>query len=146
MTARLPGSLVLNSRRWTSLKLRGTAGTVFRAPTISELFGGVVDSFPTYSDPCVTTGSEALPPGCAQEGVQTDNQVRAAVGGNPDLEPETGNTYTAGLVWTPQWGDHGLTATVDWWKIKLDDAISSLGVQYTLDDCYNDLDQAGLCT
>ena len=57
------------------LKLRGTAGSVFRAPTISELFGGVVDSFPTYSDPCVTTGSESLPPGCAQEGVQTDNQV-----------------------------------------------------------------------
>ena len=30
------------------LKLRGTYGTVFRAPTISELFGGLVDSFPTY--------------------------------------------------------------------------------------------------
>jgi outer membrane receptor protein involved in Fe transport len=124
------------------LKLRGTAGSVFRAPTISELFGGVVDSFPTYSDPCVTTGGESLPPGCAQEGVQTDNQVRAAIGGNPNLIPETGNTYTAGLVWTPQWGDHGLTATVDWWKIDLEDAISSLGVQYTLDACYRDLNDA----
>ena len=35
-----------------SLKLRATAGTIFRAPTISDLFGGIVDSFPTFSDPC----------------------------------------------------------------------------------------------
>jgi iron complex outermembrane receptor protein len=124
------------------LKFRGTAGSVFRAPSISELFGGVVDSFPTYSDPCVTTGTETLPPGCAQEGVQTDNQVRAAVGGNENLIPETGNTYTAGVVWTPQFGDHGFTTTVDYWKIDLEDAISSLGVDYTLDACYNDLNQA----
>jgi outer membrane receptor protein involved in Fe transport len=34
------------------LKLRTTYGTVFRAPTINDLFGGVVDSFPTYNDPC----------------------------------------------------------------------------------------------
>jgi outer membrane receptor protein involved in Fe transport len=120
------------------LKLRGTYGTVFRAPTISELFGGVVDSFPTYTDPCTRT---PLPAGCAQVGVQNDNQVRAAVGGNPNLLPETGDTLTAGLVWTPTFGDHGFTATVDYWQIQLDDGISSLGVQFILDDCYENLNQ-----
>ncbi|MBT8059316.1 MAG: TonB-dependent receptor [Gammaproteobacteria bacterium] len=119
-----------------SLKFRGTAGTSFRAPTIGELFAGQVDSFPTYSDPCVPVAGSPLPPGCAQVGVQTDSQVLARVGGNPFLEPETGETYTVGLVWTPQFGDHGFTATLDYWDIQLEDGISSLGVQYILDDCY----------
>jgi len=125
-----------------SLKLRGTYGTVFRAPTITDLFGGQVDSFPTYSDPCVPRGGEPIAPGCAQVGVQLDNQVLAKVGGNPTLFPETGDTYTLGLVWTPQFGDHGFSATIDYWSIELEDAISSLGVQFTLDSCYYDLNQS----
>jgi iron complex outermembrane receptor protein len=118
------------------LKFRATYGTVFRAPTIGELFGGQVDSFPTYSDPCVPVGTGSIAPGCAQQGVQLDNQLLARVGGNPNLIPETGDTLTAGFVWTPTFGDHGLTATVDYWTINLDDGISSLGVQFILDDCY----------
>jgi len=125
-----------------SLKLRGTYGTVFRAPTISELFGGEVDSFPTYSDPCTPIGTAAIAPGCEQVAPQFDNQVHARVGGNPNLVPETGETLTAGIVWTPQFGDHGLTVTVDYWDISFDDGISSLGAQFILDNCYEDLNQA----
>lgn len=121
-----------------NLKLRGTYGTVFRAPTISELFGGVVDSFPTAVDPCAQ--GAPLPPGCTGPGEQPDSQIRSAVGGNPNLIPETGDTLTAGVVWTPTFGDHGFTATLDYWEIDLEDGISSLGVQYTLDACYYDLD------
>jgi len=124
------------------LKLRGTYGTVFRAPTISELFGGLVDSFPTYTDPCIPAAGETLPAGCAQVGIQTDSQLHSRVGGNPNLSPETGDTLTAGIVWTPHWGDHSLTATVDYWQIKLDDAISSLGAQFILDDCYINQNQS----
>ena len=134
--------LGLEAQAVDSLKLRATYGTVFRAPTIGDLFGGQVDSFPTYTDPCVPdrTG-EPLAPGCAQVGVQTDSQVLARVGGNPNLIPETGDTFTAGLVWTPTFGDHGLTVTADYWEIDLEDGISSLGVQFTLDECYTNLNQ-----
>ncbi|MGH6947796.1 MAG: TonB-dependent receptor plug domain-containing protein [Kiloniellales bacterium] len=117
-----------------SLKLRGTAGTVFRAPTISDLFGGIVDSFPTYNDPCIPAAGDPLPAGCAQVGVQFDSQLLAKVGGNPDLHPETGESYTAGVVWTPQFQD--LTVTLDYWQVDLEEGISSLGVQFILDDCY----------
>jgi outer membrane receptor protein involved in Fe transport len=68
--------------------------------------------------------------------VQVDAQLLAKVGGNPLLQPETGDTLTAGLVWTPQFAAGNFSATVDYWQINLDDGISSLGVQFILDDCY----------
>jgi len=118
------------------VKLRATYGTVFRAPTISDLFSGTVDSFPTYNDPCIPPVGQPLPPGCAQVGVQFDQQLLARVGGNPNLSPETGDTITAGIVWTPQFGNGDMSLTVDYWKIQIEEGISSLGVQFILDDCY----------
>ena len=127
-----------------SLKLRGTAGTAFRAPTIEELFDGLVDSAPTYADPCDPQDFQSnyggngvnIAPGCQQVANRTDTQVRSREGGNALLVPETADTFTAGFVWTPQIGDSDLSLTVDWWSIELDDAISTFGVQFTLDQCY----------
>jgi outer membrane receptor protein involved in Fe transport len=120
----------------SDVKLRATYGTVFRAPTISDLFGGQVDSFPTYNDPCIPPVGQPLPPGCAQVGVQFDSQLLARVGGNPNLQPETGDTYTAGIVWTPEFGAGDMSVTLDYWHIAIEEGISSLGVQFILDDCY----------
>jgi len=122
------------------VKLRATYGTVFRAPTIIDLYGGLSDSFPQYNDPCddgdgdPTTNPIAA--GCAQATVQNDQQVLAKVGGNPDLQPETGDTFTAGVVWAPKFESSDLSITLDYWKIQITEGISSLGVQYILDDCY----------
>ena len=102
-----------------SLKLRATGGTIFRAPTVGDLFGGLIDSFPTFSDPC-NAANFANSPGCAQVAPQLDNQVNSKIGGNPNLKPETGDTFTAGLVWQPTFGE----------------SISSLGVDFILNDCY----------
>jgi outer membrane receptor protein involved in Fe transport len=118
-----------------SLKLRATAGTIFRAPTVGDLFGGIVDSFPTFVDPCAA-GQIANSPGCAQIAPQFDTQVNARVGGNPFLIPETGETFTAGLVWSPEFGGGGLSLTLDYWDVQIEDGISSLGVDFTLNDCY----------
>ena len=118
-----------------SLKFRATAGTIFRAPTVSDLFGGIVDSFPTFSDPC-NAANIANSPGCTQIAPQFDNQLNSKVGGNPFLVPETGETFTAGVVFSPDFGESDLTITLDYWQIDIEDGISSLGVQFTLDDCY----------
>jgi iron complex outermembrane recepter protein len=116
-----------------AIKLRGTAGTVFRAPTIGDLFAGQVDSFPTFVDPC---GTVPLPAACLQASPEGEIQARARIGGNPFLQPETGDTFTVGAVWTPEIGNGNLSLTLDYWKIDIEDAISSLGVQFILDDCY----------
>jgi outer membrane receptor protein involved in Fe transport len=126
------------------LKFRATEGEVFRAPSIGEAFAGQVDSFPTYKDPCIPAAGSPLPPGCAQVGLQLDSQLLARVGGNPDLEPEFGDTFTAGIVWTPEFELGSLSVTVDYWETELENMISSLGVNYILDDCYNALN-AGSC-
>jgi len=62
--------------------------------------------------------------------------VLSRIGGNPDLEPETGDTWTAGLVWTPDVENGNLSVTLDYWDIKVKNGISSLGVQFILEDCY----------
>ena len=118
------------------LKLRATFGEVFRAPNIGESFAGQVDAFPTYRDPCAVDAAD-LPVGCAQVGVQLDSQVLARVGGNPNLTAEFGDTITAGAVYTPEVSFGSVSITVDYWKTELEDLISTLGVTYILDDCYN---------
>ncbi len=118
-----------------SLKFRATAGTIFRAPTISDLFGGIVDNFPQFTDPC-SAANIATSPGCTQIAPVTDSQVNTQVGGNPAIIPETGETFTAGLVWSPEFGDSDTTVTVDYWTVDIEDGISSLGVDKILTDCY----------
>ncbi len=124
-----------------TLKLRGTAGEVFRAPTIFENFAGTFDSFPSYTDPCIAV---PLPAGCAQVAVVTDSQVLSRVGGNANLDPEEGDTMTFGIVWTPDWEVGDFSLTVDWWDLELDKGIDTLGVNFILNDCYVDLNQ-GSC-
>jgi len=133
-----------------SLKLRGTAGTAFRAPTIEELYDGLQDDAPNYVDPCDPQDFQAnyggngtnIAPGCAQIANRTDTQTTSLIGGAADLQPESADTLTAGLVWTPDFADGGLSVTVDWWQIELEDAIGTYGVQFTLDECYVNGDAA----
>jgi outer membrane receptor protein involved in Fe transport len=127
-----------------SVKLRATAGTAFRAPDITELYSGLTRSAPSYTDPCDQSDYQAgyggngtnIAPNCGAIANRTDNQTTSFVGGNIGLTPETADTYTAGVVFTPDFGGNDLSVTLDWWSIEMEDAISSYGVQYILDQCY----------
>lgn len=122
------------------IRLRGTYGTVFRVPTVFDLFQGATDSFPQYNDPCRTNGpnSTTLTPavGCAQGVVQLDTQVLASVGGNPFLQPEEGDSLTLGAVFQPDLANHNISLTVDYYKMNVTDGISSVGINQTLTECY----------
>lgn len=132
-----------------SVRFRGTYGTVFRVPSVYDLFQGASDSFPTFTDPCANrqpNGSPATPAAFCDRGTpQDDTQVLARVGGNPNLKPETGDTLTLGVVIRPDFiQDHNVSLTVDYFKMNVEDGISNIGVQNTLDACYEENNQ-GAC-
>lgn len=124
-----------------------------RAPNVSELFLGQSNGFPGASDPCSAGGFQAgitdaalcqamgVPAGLVGVFTQANTQIEGMFGGNPDLKEETSKTFTAGLVITP-W--EGVDFTIDYFSIKIDDAISVLGggVNNVLDICYNQIQDA----
>jgi iron complex outermembrane receptor protein len=55
--------------------------------------------------------------------------------GNPHLQPETSRSRGIGFVYTPAWLE-GFNASVDWYDIRIRDAVGDLGYQATVYDCY----------
>ena len=149
---------------WRIIKgfsVRGTYSTAFRAPGISDLYSGQADAFPLVSDPCDTSdgplaaGSPAALQ-CQAEGLRvteedaeqgslhTDlrSQIKARVGGNPDLQPETANIFTMGAVYEPRYVP-GMALTLDYFHIDLTKSIQSAGASTILSSCYGaERDQA----
>ena len=63
-------------------------------------------------------------------------QTQSITGGNPNLNPEVSDTITFGAVFTPSAFLEGLTASVDYFDITVDDFITAgIGEQTTLDQC-----------
>jgi iron complex outermembrane recepter protein len=128
--------------------LRGVYSTAFRAPSISELYGGSVDSYEDVADPCSgydPAGTTTLDQNCAASGApagftQTSSQIRTNIGSNPNLDSETARIVNAGLVITPTFipeaaGD--VVLSMDFYRITIEHAISSLDPQIIVDKCFN---------
>src|SRR3546814_7865236 len=62
-------------------------------------------------------------------------QINNFIGGNPALVPEKSTTWTIGAVIQPR-ALPGFTATVDFFDIKVKDAILQIPEQSVLDICY----------
>ncbi len=120
------------------LTLRGQYQRAVRAPNIDELFGGQSQGFPTAKDPCALADANAFCKQNAAGAVQINQQVQGLYGGNPDLKAETSDTFTVGAIFQPEFAE-GLNITVDYFNIKITDAIDTLGggVSNILDLCYN---------
>jgi iron complex outermembrane receptor protein len=103
------------SVRWKaldSLLLRASAGSGFRAPTLTDLWTPqALGSSASFSDPA--TG-------------QTNLQVTSLSGGNPLLKPETSRQASIGMVFSPI---RQLTATVDVFRLRIKDIINNPTVQ-----------------
>ncbi|MCP3127185.1 TonB-dependent siderophore receptor [Shewanella sp. KJ2020] len=102
------------------LMVRTVAATGFRAPSVSELYGGNSGSYDYLDDPW----------GNAQ-----DPQILVNRTSDPDLQPEESESYTAGLVYSPSYVD-GMSVTLDYWRFKVDNAIARMDTQAGLDACY----------
>ena len=138
------------------LLLRGTVTSVFRAPSIAQIFGPPVSSAPFLSfDPC--NGFTGAPPGSgpaiACQNVPTDGSFKdffvqthlqsgAVTGGSQffgiNLKPESGKTFDFGAVYSPHFVP-GLSLSADIWRVYLNNTITTVGIQTSLIECYNNV-------
>lgn len=132
---------------WTlgwGLRARATWGTAFRVPSVAELFGGLSQGLLTTTDPCsryATNANAVVAANCLASGVpanyiQPNNNILTTTGGNLGLTPESAETLTVGVVYEPTFAP-GLALTVDYFDIKIDDAIRSITGSTKLSVCYN---------
>jgi len=129
-----------------NVMLRATYATAVRAPNINDLFLPQSQTFQILDDPCdddnITLGTGDRPGNCAADGVPpgfndpTSASIEGRIGGNPDLDSETADTLTFGVVLTPEFIP-GLNIAVDYYKIELTDAIQFFSAQTILDKCYD---------
>lgn len=145
------------------LQVRGGYQRAIRAPNVGELFTANTGLFPTIGlatqgagDPCdirgpYRTGSNGAQVRelCLQQGVpgvlvdsyvNNVRQVAAFMTGNTALTPEKANTYTIGAVFSPRdagpWLS-GLSLSVDYYHIEINDAIATIPVTLSLSKCFN---------
>lgn len=132
------------------LRFRSAYNVAIRAPGINELFAPITEGFSPGNDPCaaVRNPSQAQKDFCVQQGVpsaEINTFVQAALGfaqvsgGNPDLKEETSDTWTVGAVLRLPFLDR-FNLAVDYYEIEVEDAVSTLNAQTTLDVCYQLLD------
>ena len=146
------------------VKFRVMRARSVRAPNVAELFSPPQQDFPVgIIDPCrgiTATTAGALATNCraaagvnaniAQFGAfdvsQADLQgITSFAGGNLGLQEEKGTSFTAGVVIAPRsLGINNLTLTVDYFHIKIADAIVDTPLQFILDQCYGQSNTA-LC-
>lgn len=144
---------------WTivdALRVRGGYQRAVRAPNINELFAPQNEDNPQGSDPC-DVGSTArkganaaqvralcLATGVAPQVIDTftqfNSQFSALTGGNPNLTQETADTYTIGAVISSPFDVEALdrfTMSVDYYSIKIKDAIDEIDAPTTVSRCYD---------
>lgn len=103
-----------------SLRIRATRSRDIRAPNLQELFATGRQNNITVDD-TLNTGRTYL---------SVPNQTF----GNPDLKPEIADTTVAGLVFRPSFIS-GLNLAVDFYKIRIKDAIGNIGGNNAVQQC-----------
>jgi iron complex outermembrane receptor protein len=76
------------------------------------------------ADPCTLAANVGVLPGCSQQADPTRNQFLTVKGGNPDLDAETSESFSAGLIWTPT-AITGLRVAADLFQIEQQDVVLS---------------------
>ena len=144
------------------LRFRAEQQRATRAPNVNELYAPVTTGLTTLAiDYCQLTRITAADAGragtltnlCQQTGVPTSqigsvaapssSQANNTSGGNPALKPEKADTTTFGVVWEPEFVP-GLSMTLDFWKIKVKEAVSSATASQVFDGCYTTALNPGL--
>ncbi len=136
------------------LLLRGSYAEGFRAPSIGELFGAESRADAPIDDPCTNIAGSpfqtnaTVRANCIANGVPANGsyqepnggQLGVLTGGNSALRPETSRTYLFGGVYSPAWARESgfaslLSLEVNYYEIKVSNAIGPIDAQLTLQRC-----------
>jgi len=114
------GSLRWQPESW--LLVRGSAGTGFRAPSLTDLYASQATSVTANGtrDPIQCATFSANNPACSF-------QFTTVTGGNPNLKPEKSDTFTLGTVLTPV---QDLSIDLDYFWVFLKNQIVVGGLNY----------------
>jgi iron complex outermembrane receptor protein len=125
-----------------TLRFRGVVSTGFRAPNVLELFGGLSDNYQLVGDPCNNWDAPGTDPvlaaNCQAQGVppgfvQNASQLRVSEGGNPDLDAEESDNWSAGLVWQPV---ENFRFALDYYNVEVDQAVGTPNPTDVINACY----------
>jgi len=138
------------------IRFRGSFNRSVRAPNISELFTPVTTQLSNLTDdPCASINEAGAifrpaPQGelrdiCLAQGapvgslgaipVPAAGQAQATTGGDITLQPERSDSYTVGVVLQPTFLP-GFSASLDYWNIKIERAISALAPSDAIQACF----------
>lgn len=141
----------------SDLLLRGGYAESLRAPSIGEMHAGRSRTDQTINDPCTSAAggswdNPTVRANCIANGVPADGSYDEPTGGqlgvfsrgSTNLKPETAKTWTAGMVYSPAWARNGfasaLSLEVNYYNIRLKNAIDSVPATLTLRRCAFDAD------
>lgn len=140
---------------WTptsDIRFRAQFQRAIRSPNVLELFRAQGNNLFDLTDPdgdgvfdpCAGATPFFTEAQCANTGVPAglfglvaDNpagQFNILIGGNPDLNVETSNTYTVGAIMTPSFLP-GLSVSVDYFDIKVNDFVGTVPPELALNKC-----------
>ena len=117
-----------------NIGFRGGYSRAVRAQNVNELFSAQALGNYAGTDNCAGSAPTATLAQCERTGVTAAQyghiipcpagQCSQLSGGNPDLQPEKSDTYTAGFVFTPTFL-RGFSLTVDWFDIQVNGLIQA---------------------
>ena len=102
------------------LIFRVTRSRDIRAPNLNDLFLGGVVNTQQVNNPFRNN---------------VNDQYLQTTSGNPDLKPEKADSLTAGIVFQPSFL-RGLTLSVDYYDVKISQAISTVSGQIIINNCF----------
>ncbi|MBT2133030.1 TonB-dependent receptor [Croceibacterium sp. LX-88] len=130
------------------IRFRGGYGRAVRAPNVAESGSPVTANFaPGFLDPCnvnnIGSGSQYRATNCEADlgsllaNIPTGSySLPILSGSNPNLKPETSDSWTFGAVIQPGFVP-GLSLTVDYYDIAVNGVITSLTAQQIVNGCYD---------
>lgn len=107
------------------IRFRVTRSRDIRAPNLNELYQAGTANSDSVRNPKFTPDLANGPQFFSYSGLTT---------GNPNLDPEKADSWNVGAVLSPRWLP-GFTASVDYFRIDLQDAIDTISAQEIVNRC-----------